>query len=47
MKHNEKLAKARSLLLDGDIDAADYKLVKVECQDQIARLEAKFQELSE
>jgi site-specific DNA recombinase len=47
MKQNEKLAKARRLLLDEDIDAADYKLLKVDCEAQIVRLEAKLQETSE
>jgi site-specific DNA recombinase len=47
MKQNEKMAKARRLLLDEDIDAADYKLLKVDCEAQIARLEAKLQEISE
>jgi site-specific DNA recombinase len=47
MKQNEKLAKARSLLLDGDIDAADYKALKVDCEAQITRFEARLQEISE
>jgi site-specific DNA recombinase len=47
VKENEKLAKARGLLLDGDIDSADYKSIKVASEAQIARLEAKLQEISE
>lgn len=41
-KHNEKLSKARNLLLEGDIDPADYRLIKAECEDLINRLEAKL-----
>ncbi|WP_304067081.1 recombinase family protein [Pedobacter glucosidilyticus] len=41
-KHNEKLSKARNLLLEGDIDPTDYKLIKAECEDLINRLEAKL-----
>ncbi|MES2458858.1 MAG: recombinase family protein [Bacteroidota bacterium] len=45
-KQNEKLSKARSLLLEGDIDASDYKTIKAECEDMINRLEAKLANVS-
>jgi site-specific DNA recombinase len=46
-KQNEKLSKARRLLLDEEIDSADYKIIKAECEAVIARLEAKLQDISE
>lgn len=46
-KQNEKLAKARQLLLDGDIDASDYKSIKTDCEALMVRSEAKLQEISE
>ncbi len=46
-KQNEKMAKARRLLLDEEIDSTDYKEIKVDHEAGIARLEAKLQELSQ
>jgi site-specific DNA recombinase len=46
-KQNEKMVRARRLLLDEEIDSTDYKDIKVDCEANIARLEAKLQELSE
>ena len=43
---NNDLAKARKLLLAEDIDPADYRSIKAECDDKIARLEAKISDLS-
>ncbi len=39
---NEKLAKARELLLDGIMDGVDYKAVKVESEQRLIALEAKL-----
>lgn len=41
-KQSEKISKARALLLADDIDAADFKAIKSECDEQIMRLEAKM-----
>ncbi len=46
-KQNEKIAKARRLLLEEDIEHADYKEIKANCDAVIARLEVKLQEASE
>lgn len=46
-KENEKLTKARQLLLNGDIDSTDYKLIKAECEAFIVRFEAKLHQISE
>ncbi|MEO6524953.1 MAG: recombinase family protein [Mucilaginibacter sp.] len=46
-KQNEKMAKARRLLVEEEIDSADYKLIKVDCEAIIVRLEAKLQDISE
>jgi site-specific DNA recombinase len=46
-KQNEKIAKARRLLLEEDIEPADYKEIKADCDAVIARLEVKLQEVSE
>ena len=43
----ERITKARSLLLAGDIDALDFKTIKVESEKQIAILEAKLNEMKE
>ncbi len=43
-KINERLNKARQLLLSEDIDAIDYRTIKVECEDKLMRLEAKLAE---
>ena len=42
-KQNEKISKARRLLLDEDIEASDYKEIKADCEAVIARLEVKLQ----
>jgi site-specific DNA recombinase len=43
---NDKLAKARELLLNGDIDGVDYKAVKTENEVRVVALEAKLSELA-
>jgi site-specific DNA recombinase len=43
--HNNKLTKARELLLNGDIDGADYKAIKSENEHKIVVLEAKLSEI--
>jgi DNA invertase Pin-like site-specific DNA recombinase len=43
---NTKLSRARELLLAGDIDSTDYKLIKAECESQIKLSEAKLNGLS-
>ena len=43
---NEKLSKARELLLKGDIDGADYRAIKSEAEPQLERLEIKLAEIS-
>ncbi|WP_096357583.1 recombinase family protein [Mucilaginibacter gotjawali] len=39
---NDRLAKARKLLLDETIDSADYKSIKGECETKLLSLEAKL-----
>ena len=39
---NKRLAKARELLLCGDIEADDYRTIKAESEERINRLEAKL-----
>lgn len=39
---NSRLSKARELLLSDGIDAADYKVIKAECERKITLLEAKL-----
>jgi len=39
---NDRLAKARKLLLDDTIDANDYKTIKAECENKLLSLEAKL-----
>jgi site-specific DNA recombinase len=39
---NSRIAKARELLLNGDIDGADYKTIKSENEYKINVLEAKM-----
>ena len=46
-KQNEKMAKARRLLLDEEIDSSDYKEIKAECEAIIGRLEVKLHDLSD
>ncbi|MBS1525335.1 MAG: recombinase family protein [Bacteroidetes bacterium] len=41
---NTKLSKARELLLNGDIDSADYKEIKKESEEQIRTLEIRIAE---
>lgn len=43
-KINDRLNKARELLLSEDIDPADYRTIKTECEDKLMRLEAKLAE---
>nr|MBA2761549.1 hypothetical protein [Segetibacter sp.] len=43
-KINERLNKARQLLLSEDIDPIDYRTIKSECEDKLMRLEAKLAE---
>jgi len=39
---NKRLAKARELLLCGDIESDDYRTIKAESEKRINRLEAKL-----
>ncbi len=39
---NNRLVKARELLLCGDIEGDDYRAIKSECEGKINRLEAKL-----
>jgi site-specific DNA recombinase len=39
---NDKLAKARKLLLEDAIDSVDYKTIKAECESKLLSLEAKI-----
>lgn len=39
---NNRLAKARKLLLDDAIDSADYKMIKMECEKKLLILEGKL-----
>lgn len=39
---NRRLAKARGLLLTGDIEADDYRIIKSETEEKINRMEAKL-----
>tara|TARA_R110002020_G_scaffold113688_1_gene261541 strand:+ start:25757 stop:27310 length:1554 start_codon:yes stop_codon:yes gene_type:complete len=41
-KANQKLVRARDLLLEGDITGDEYRSIKAECEKAIARLEAKL-----
>ncbi|MBC7913976.1 MAG: hypothetical protein H7Y07_07625 [Pyrinomonadaceae bacterium] len=43
---NVRMSKGRDLLLTGDLDGNDFRLIKRECEDKIIRLEAKLTELS-
>ncbi|QDW24314.1 recombinase family protein [Pedobacter sp. KBS0701] len=45
-KSNNKLTRARELLLLGDLESSDYKIVKTECDENIIRTEAKLQDFS-
>lgn len=44
--YNTKITKARDLLLNGDIDSADYHLIKRDSERHITILEAKLFDLS-
>src|SRR5690606_33251205 len=41
-EENKRLSKARELLLCGDIEAEDYRIMKSEIETRITRLEAKL-----
>jgi len=41
---NNKLSRARELLLFGDLEANDYKSIKTECEENIVRIEAQLQD---
>ncbi len=43
---NTRIKTARELLLNGDLDGTDYKSVKVECEEQIVKLESKLFDVS-
>jgi hypothetical protein len=45
-KLTERLSKARELLLNGDIDGGDYKIIKTESEQKIDVLEAKLAEVA-
>ncbi|MBT2560649.1 hypothetical protein J7E50_07370 [Pedobacter sp. ISL-68] len=45
-ENNNKLARARELLLLGDIDGNDYKTLKLECEENITKTEAKLEEIT-
>lgn len=42
---NKKLSRARELLLNGDIDGADYKVIKSDVEQQIRALEATISDV--
>lgn len=44
-EHSNKLAKARELVLTGDIDGPDYREMKLDCEHNIALLDAQLAEL--
>jgi site-specific DNA recombinase len=44
-EQNRKMDKARELLLENDIDSADFRSIKAECNEKITRLEAKLSDL--
>ncbi len=43
-KQNERLAKARELLLSSVLDAKDYQIIRSEAEDQVLKLEARLLE---
>lgn len=45
-EQQNRLSKARELLLTGDIDPADYKTMKVEYEKKIAMLDAKLNQFA-
>ena len=44
---NDRLSKARKLLLDDAIDSGDYKLIKIECETMLLSVEGKLTGFSE
>ena len=44
---NNRIIKARELLLAGDIDANDFKIVKTDCEKQVTVLEAKLSAITD
>jgi site-specific DNA recombinase len=44
--HSLKITKARNLLLDGHIEADDFKALKSDCEEKMLRLEAKLANIS-
>ena len=44
--HQNKISKARDLLLNGDLDGADYKKIKMDSERQVSILEGKLLDLS-
>lgn len=45
-ENNDRITKARELLMEASIDANDYKIIKKETEDRMVRLEATLNELS-
>ncbi|WP_144915247.1 recombinase family protein [Mucilaginibacter frigoritolerans] len=45
-EYHDKINKARDLLLSGDLDGADYKKIKNDCERQVSILEGKLFDLS-
>jgi len=43
---NEKITKARNLLLNDQINSTDYKIIKLECGQKITSLESKLGSVS-
>lgn len=43
--NTKRMENARELLLNNDIDAADYRIIKEQCNEKITRLEAKLNDL--
>lgn len=43
-ENNNRITKAREFLLNDSIDQSDYKLIKMEAEEKIARLEASLNE---
>ncbi len=46
-EYHDKITKGRELLLKGDLDGADYRNIKSDCERQVAIIESKLVELSE
>ena len=45
-EYHAKITKARDLLLTGDLDGADYKIIKNDCERQVSIIEGKMVGLS-